>query len=116
MYEATGRMTPQAIKDLYNDFDMDIEIFVGVNNPNEYHGDLGFEYKEKLFPCHMPFIHLSKWQILETAYELGIEDLLPYAHSCSRQPYSDCGECYSCEERQWGFDKINKPNPKFIPL
>jgi 7-cyano-7-deazaguanine synthase in queuosine biosynthesis len=64
-----------------------------------------------------PFLSLNKPEILQIFYDLGCEHIIPYTKSCTRSDsYVPCGNCYSCEERAWGFEILNKVDPGTIPL
>ena len=63
-----------------------------------------------------PFLFMHKPQILDILYQLGCDDLIPYTHSCTVQEIGACGKCYSCLERQWGFDALGKIDPGTIPV
>lgn len=113
--EADGIADPQNIVDLYNEFNGKIRIYTGANNSNNSPYKLPFTYTQD--ECwYSPFLNLSKNQMIEMLYELSTEDLIPYAHSCSQQANGDCKNCYSCLERQWGFDQLGIENPECIPL
>lgn len=62
-------------------------------------------------PLLAPFLFLHKPQILDILFQLGCEDLLQYTHTCTVLDIGACGECYSCAERQWGFDALSKVDP-----
>ncbi len=74
--------------------------------------DLSFNKKNRI--SH-PFMALHKPQILDIFYSLGCEDLIQYTHSCVHQPIGTCNNCFSCEERAWGFEMLNKTDPGTVP-
>jgi len=61
-----------------------------------------------------PFYYFYKPQILDILYKLNCDDLLPYTHSCTMMPVGQCNNCYSCEERAWGFRELGKIDPGTI--
>lgn len=62
-----------------------------------------------------PFLFLHKPQILDIIYQLGCEDLIQYTQSCMVVPNGQCRQCYSCVERQWGFEALGKTDPGTLP-
>ena len=63
-----------------------------------------------------PFKHLLKPQLLDIFYKLGCESLIPLTHSCIMTHVGTCNDCYSCEERAWGFKLLGKTDPgTFMP-
>lgn len=58
-----------------------------------------------------PFRNMHKPQILDILYKLNCEDLIQFTHSCVMQPTGKCDNCFSCEERSWGFGELNKIDP-----
>ena len=59
----------------------------------------------------LPFLFLHKPQMLDVFFKLGVEHIIPYCHSCVIQEVGQCGKCYSCEERAWGFEMMNISDP-----
>lgn len=58
-----------------------------------------------------PLAHLQKHQTILAYYELGIDCLLPYTHSCGYAEVQPCGICFNCRERIWAYKKLNmKPD------
>lgn len=62
-----------------------------------------------------PFLFMVKPQMIDIYYKLGKEHLIPYTYSCSGQLPPACETCYSCREAAWGFKRLNKTRPEFIP-
>jgi len=114
-YLSLGRMDPGQVDKVKEQYKDKIAIYMGVNNMapasvKQFEGSLGFVYKETA-SSFMPFINLYKPQLIDILYKLNVEFLIPYAHSCSVQPVSRCGKCYSCQERAWGFEELGLENP-----
>jgi predicted metal-binding protein len=61
-----------------------------------------------------PFADLHKPQILDLLYQLNCDDLIPYTHSCVMMPVGTCNNCFSCDERAWGFAQLGKIDPGTI--
>lgn len=57
---------------------------------------------------HLPFLMMYKYHILDAYYQLGIDHLLKFTHTCTEQEVGDCGLCFACRERQWAFEKLGK--------
>ena len=58
---------------------------------------------------HWPFINIDKSRISNMYRELDITDrLFPLTRSCESTDISrgHCGKCWWCEERQWGFGRL----------
>lgn len=58
-----------------------------------------------------PFLFLHKPQMLDIFFKLKVEHIIKYCHSCVIQEVGQCGKCYSCEERAWGFEMLSKIDP-----
>lgn len=76
-------------------------------------------WPEKIF--YMPWVNIDKRTIASLYEELNIlEELFPLTRSCEYDPMDKffvenktddpgmghCGECWWCEERQWGFGRL----------
>lgn len=109
-YTSLGRIYPFFSFSIYQQYNQKILLYSASNNmPPEdikkFNGGLGFIYKEQEY-IKMPFINLYKPQIIDILYKLDIDYLIPYTHSCAKIPVGRCNQCYSCEERKWGFDAL----------
>ena len=60
---------------------------------------------------YSPFLYMNKAQILDIFYKFDCSDILEYTYSCTSHPNIPCGDCYSCEERAWGFEMLHKIDP-----
>jgi len=58
-----------------------------------------------------PFFDLTKDHTLDLYYQLGVENLLKFSHSCCVWNKGRCGKCYNCIERNWAFQKLDKTDP-----
>lgn len=56
---------------------------------------------------NLPFLFLFKYHIVDAYYKLGIEHLIPTTHTCTEQIHGECGLCFACKEKQWGFQKLD---------
>lgn len=56
-----------------------------------------------------PFAHLEKDKIVQEFFNLGIDDILPFTHSCGSNNPIPCGICFNCREREWAYNLIGKP-------
>lgn len=56
-----------------------------------------------------PLAHIEKDIIIQEFFNLGIEDLLPFTHSCGSNYSQPCSKCFNCRERIWAYDAIGKP-------
>jgi hypothetical protein len=61
-----------------------------------------------------PFLHLQKPQILDIFFKLGCDAIIPFTHTCTTQIIGRCNDCYSCEERSWGFEVLGKDEPDTV--
>lgn len=59
-----------------------------------------------------PLVKLEKDCIIQLFYDLGIEELLKYTHSCDKDEHVHCGTCNGCNERMWGFKSIGRVDPR----
>ena len=62
-----------------------------------------FQESDKL---KLPFKDLEKHQTIRAFYKLGIEELLPFTHSCGLHLDVPCGQCFNCRERRWGYNLL----------
>jgi hypothetical protein len=71
-----------------------------------------FQYFKDTETFKLPFKQLEKYHIIDAFYKLGIEDLLPYTHSCGLQLAVPCQyHCFNCKERVWAYTVLGKePN------
>lgn len=111
---------PDHINSIYEKYGRNIAIYMAVNNmPPEsvkkFNGSLGFVYNTPT-DHYRPFLNLYKPQMISIFYKLGVEFLIPYAHSCAKQAIGKCKKCYSCEERAWGFEQLGLPDPATIDI
>lgn len=58
---------------------------------------------------HAPFLKMSKKEILEMGYRLGVD--YAYTWSCYRGEKKACGECPTCIERLKAFEAIGHSDP-----
>ena len=93
IYMGINRMPPDNIKTFNNKLLIDY----GDNEYNDFYV--------------APFLFLHKPQIIDILYQLKCEDIIPYTHSCVMNKDQPCGKCYSCEERSWGFEVLDRLDP-----
>lgn len=102
----TGIIFYQGLNDIpSSDIKTFNSTFEGYNNLTKY-SKLGNK------PAHFPFLKLHKPQILDIFYKLNCESVIQYTQSCTRESTKQCGECYWCEERTWGFSMLDKIDPQ----
>jgi len=98
----------------------EIEFYLAGNNmaPSElsnFDKRLGVTYtKNRLY--HLPFIDLYKPHIIDLCYKIQAEFVLPFTHTCCVQAVGKCKNCYSCLERQWGFQYLGFTDIETIDL
>jgi hypothetical protein len=59
-----------------------------------------------------PLLHLEKSHVIDLYYRMGVEHLLQYTYSCVTDENIHCGYCNGCVERAWGFEQLNKKDPR----
>jgi len=59
----------------------------------------------------MPFKNLYKWQLIQLAERHNLQGLYPITHTCTEFTDKECGECWQCKERIWGFSKLGLVDP-----
>lgn len=59
--------------------------------------------------AYAPFIELDKSEIIKFYYDNGIEHILEITHSCGSNEKVPCKKCFNCKEREWAFNKLEKP-------
>ena len=89
------------------------EIFVGLiyNRPEHTVGFDPIPVPEMPY-LHTPFRHLEKSHIIDIYYQLGIQHLLEYTHSCDQSETTQCGICNGCREQAWGFLEVSQTDPR----
>ena len=87
-------------------------VYLGVISNREEHL-IGFDPIPIIehHSVQLPFEHLEKSHVIDIYYQLGIEYLLPFTHSCDQHETVACGSCNGCRERIWGFNQIGKQDP-----
>ena len=66
-------------------------------------------YKSRDNKFYVPFINVDKQVIRGMYEELNVlEELFPLTRSCESFTLTEghCGECWWCQERQWGFGRL----------
>jgi len=53
-----------------------------------------------------PFIEMDKSETIKEYYDLGIENYLPFTHSCGNNTDKPCKTCFNCTERKWAYEKL----------
>lgn len=59
-----------------------------------------------------PLLNLEKSHVTDLYYKMGVEHLLQYTYSCVTDENTHCGHCNGCVERAWGFEQLNKKDPR----
>lgn len=98
-----------------NNYASNIFSYMAINHmPPEhlvkFNNKLTIQYPTQ-FSYNYPFLNLHKPQIIDLIYKLNCEWIIPITHSCSQLEVDQCGKCYSCEERAWGFTMLGKKDP-----
>ena len=99
-----------AINQTLNRHDVNV-VFVGSIETMEIH-TIGWRPPVKPIDSEEfinPFKNLTKSHVVDLAYQIGQEQLLKLSHSCIYQ--IRCGQCLSCQEREWGFSQLGKNDP-----
>ena len=97
-------------------------FYQGVNNPPppelvqfsvswRGYGENEIIYSNNYQLMCFPFLHLHKPQILDIFYKLDCESVIQYTQSCFMLSKGACNNCFSCEERAWGFKMLDKQDP-----
>jgi len=83
-----------------------------------------FVYKESMsnipniglrnYKVVQPLTHLYKYHVVDLYYQMNLDSLIPYTHTCTKQSIGTCNMCTGCEERQWAFDVLSKTDPEPI--
>lgn len=98
-----------------NNYSSTMIVYLGQNNmaPDEVRPftqrlavDYGINKTHGKFTS--PFLFLHKPHIIDLIYQLNCEGIIPLTKSCSANAISNCGVCYACAERKWGFDALGK--------
>lgn len=89
-------------------------VYVGVISNREEHL-IGFNPIPIIehHSVQTPFKNLEKSHVVDMFYQLGIDHLLPFTHSCDQHETAACGLCNGCRERQWGFEQLDKSDPVY---
>lgn len=103
---------------LYSRNDTDV-LYTGVNRQvspeiKRFKNRLKIYYQDEKRWYKAPFLNMKKPNMLDLYYKLGVESLIPFTHTCTTSLLSKCNACYSCEEREWAFNELNKIDNTFI--
>jgi hypothetical protein len=101
-----------AEKEIHKDFLANI-LYVGLIETLEIHtiGWLPPYNPIETENTKYPLKNLSKPHVIDLFYQLGQQKLLEFTHSCV---FADkmCLNCNGCTERQYGFNKLGKIDPR----
>ena len=59
-----------------------------------------------LWSIKCPLLHLYKYHIIDLANRHNIN--IKNTHSCNVDPHGDCGKCWWCLEKQWGYNQLEE--------
>jgi hypothetical protein len=87
-------------------------LYTGINHtpPLEYFPEFDSHKKPQRIwridhdQFKAPFLHLYKYHIIDLGLSLGLD--LNVTRSCLYDREVNCGKCWQCQERQWGFDQL----------
>ena len=105
---------PTAIDYILKNYDID-NLYYGINHtpPLEYFPEFdtsdkpGRPWNITTPRLQTPFLHLYKYHIIYLANQLSID--LSQTRSCIRKTSGEeCGECWQCREKNWGFEQLKK--------
>ena len=68
-------------------------------------------YNSLIGTIALPFLYLHKPQIVDLMVQVGASQLAVLTHSCTVLSTDECGHCYSCNERRWGFEALGLKDP-----
>jgi len=103
-----------SIMQLMTDYNYD-EIYTGVNHtpPTTFFPEFdtparpvrpwNIDYKK--YNVRLPFLHLYKYHIIDLARQEKID--LSDTMSCIASIDQECGKCWQCMEKKWGYDQIS---------
>lgn len=85
-------------------------IYIGINKiPEELRNYPGAPKRDSASTDSrilVPFVKMTKDQILEIMINNGQEELSNITHSCTEQQEGRCNLCWQCTERAWAFSKL----------
>lgn len=98
------------IKHLENIYD---QVYIGINHvpPAEHFPELQQDAPYRPWKIRSPskvvapFLYLYKYHIIDLANRCGID--LSNTLSCISNTEYNCGQCWQCREKQWGYDQLN---------
>ena len=62
------------------------------------------------YRLRLPFLHLYKYHIIDLARQEKID--LSDTMSCIASTEKECGKCWQCMEKKWGYDLLYNRNPE----
>tara|TARA_B100000575_G_C23047964_1_gene603257 strand:- start:588 stop:1190 length:603 start_codon:yes stop_codon:yes gene_type:complete len=62
------------------------------------------------YKLRLPFLHLYKYHIIDLARQEKID--LSDTMSCIASTEKECGKCWQCMEKKWGYDLLYNRNPE----
>lgn len=110
-----GRVGSAAIQSVWKNRELNTIYYMAVNrmapdNIRPFKQTLKIFYKDSPY-YESPFLNLHKPQILDLFFKLNCEEIIPITHTCTVNAITPCKECYSCQERKWGFSSLQKIDP-----
>lgn len=99
-----------AVKEIFEKFEIDILLNALNRIPEELNSPSApLRNKKSDHPkILLPFVDYLKTDIIQLAFDIGLEELFRITHSCTEEKLTRCNQCWQCKERAWAFSKLNK--------
>jgi len=117
-----GRIGTTSVKEIWRQNHHDMILYMSINRmaPDDIRPftqtlKIFYEDEKKWTSFKSPFLLLHKPQITDLYYKLGCEDIIQWTHSCTVLAVGQCENCYSCKEREWGLQSLDKDRIDTIP-
>jgi 7-cyano-7-deazaguanine synthase in queuosine biosynthesis len=101
-YLGLTSVPPDSVRQMFNS--EEVTSILDHRGPEKNHSTYLYDNR-----VYFPMINLDKKEIKTLYEELGIlEELFPLTRSCEDKTLTigHCGKCWWCEERRWGFGRL----------
>lgn len=118
---ALGRLGWSVLTQIHDTLPKGWRVYGGMNKmaPDDirpFSQRLVADYSFLVDVMEVPFLELHKPHLVDLLSQLDGIPLAKYTRSCTVNDVGECGNCYSCKERKWGFDYLSLPQHPTVPL
>lgn len=109
--EHHSRQNVSAIVEIFQKYNIDY-LFIAINKIpvelSQYPGAPNRATHSNDPRILLPFVNLTKDEIVSLMFLNNNTELMKLAHSCTEKQTTRCNVCWQCTERLWAFKQIDK--------